>query len=198
MQSVNHALFLALNAPESPSTGTLFIATMLAQTMIALVPLLLVVGWLRGPKLIRIGMLQAACAGILGLSIAQLVGMAWPMPRPFMIGLGHQFLAHASDASFPSDHLTLWWSVACSLVLHRRTRLVGGGLALLGLAMAWSRIYLGVHFPLDMAGALGVAIVSAGVCQRARLWLAGGPYQLLHSVYQTVFGAAIRRGWLAR
>lgn len=99
MQTFNHALFLALNAPESPSTGTLFIATVLARYMIALVPLLLVAGWLRGPKLIRIGMLQAACAGIVGLSIAQLIAMVWPMPRPFMIGLGHQFLSHGSDAS---------------------------------------------------------------------------------------------------
>lgn len=196
MQSINHALFLALNAPDSPSTGTLFIATMLAQTMIAFVPLLLVAGWLRGPKLIRIGMLQAACAGIVGLLIAQLIGMVWPMPRPFMIGLGHQFLAHASDASFPSDHLTLWWSVACSLVLHRRTRFVGGCLALIGLGMAWSRVYLGVHFPLDMAGALVVAILSAGLCQRARLWLASGPYALLMTLYRTLFGAVIRRGWL--
>ncbi len=99
MQTFNHALFLALNAPESPSTGTLLIATVLARYMIALVPLLLVAGWLRGPKLIRIGMLQAACAGIVGLSIAQLIAMVWPMPRPFMIGLGHQFLSHGSDAS---------------------------------------------------------------------------------------------------
>ena len=169
---------------------------MVGQFMIALVAMLLVAGWLRGPRLIRVGMLQAACAGIVGLLIAQVIGMAWPMPRPFMIGLGHQFLGHAPDASFPSDHLTLWWSVTGSLVLQRRTRVIGGGLSLAGLAMAWSRIYLGVHFPLDMAGALVVAIVSAGLCQCARRWLASGPYAVLMVFYRTVFGAVIRRGWL--
>lgn len=198
MQSLNHTLFLLLNAPESPSTGTLWIATLLAQHAILLVPLLLVVGWLRGARSIRVGMLQAACAGVLGLLIAQVIGLAWPTPRPFMIGLGHQFLAHAPEASFPSDHLTLWWSVALSLMLNGRTRAVGALLAIAGLPMAWARVYLGVHFPLDMVGAIAVAAISAGICQSGRAWLAGAPYTLATAVYQRLFGIVIRRGWLPR
>lgn len=198
MQSLNHTLFLLLNAPGAPSTAALLVANILAQYAILLVPLLLVGGWLRGTKLIRVGMLQAACAGVLGLLIAQLIGLAWPTPRPFMIGLGHQFLAHAAEASFPSDHLTLWWSVALSLMLHARTRVAGAWLAIVGIPVAWARIYLGVHFPLDMAGAVAVAAISAGICQRARLWLAGAPYALAARVYHGLFGAVIRRGWLPR
>ena len=198
MLSLNHALFLLLNAPESPPAGALLIATVLAQYTIVLPPLLLVAGWLRGPKLIRIGMLQAACAGVLGLLIAQLFGLAWPTPRPFVIGLGHQFLSHAADASFPSDHLTLWWSVSLSLMLHVRTRAAGALLAIAGLPVAWARIYLGVHFPLDMVGSIAVAAISAGIWQRGRLWLAGAPYTLAITVYQHLFGIVIRRGWLPR
>ena len=118
------------------------------------------------------------------------------MPRPFMVGLGHPFLAHVADASFPSDHLTLWWSVAFSLLLHKRTRWAGGLLAVAGLPVAWARIYLGVHFPLDMLGAIVVAVASAGVCQSARLWLAGTPYTLATEMYQGTFALPIRRGWL--
>ncbi len=196
MLSLNHTLFLFLNAPEDPSTGALLVANFLALYAIFLVPLLLVGGWLRGTKLIRIGMLQAACAGVLGLLIAQVMGLAWPTPRPFMMGLGNQFLSHAADASFPSDHLTVWWSVALSLLWHARTRGVGAWLAIGGIPVAWARIYLGVHFPLDMLGAIAVAAVSAGVVQSCRLWLAGTPYRWASDVYRVLFRVAIRRGWL--
>jgi membrane-associated phospholipid phosphatase len=60
--------------------------------------------------------------------------------------------------SFPSGHATT--SFACATVLA----LMIPGLALpvfvLAAAVAWSRVYVGVHFPLDvLAGAvLGVAI----------------------------------------
>jgi membrane-associated phospholipid phosphatase len=30
--------------------------------------------------------------------------------------------------------------------------------------MAWARMYMGVHFPLDMVGAAGVGLVCAWVC----------------------------------
>ena len=43
-------------------------------------------------------------------------------------------------------------------------------LALLGLPMAWARIYLGVHFPLDMVGAALVAVLSAWLCFREERW----------------------------
>ena len=198
MQSLNHTIFLLLNAPESPSTGALWVATFLAQNAIFLVPVILVAGWLRGTRSIRIGMLQAACAGVLGLLIAQVIALAWPTPRPFMIGLGHQFLAHAAEASFPSDHLTLWWSVALTLVLRARTRVAGAWLVIGGLPVAWARIYLGVHFPLDMVGAIAVAAISAAVCQRGRLWLAGTPFTLATGIYHGICGAIIRRGWLPR
>jgi undecaprenyl-diphosphatase len=41
------------------------------------------------------------------LLINQVIILLWQHPRPFVIGLGHTYLAHAADSSFPSDHLTL-------------------------------------------------------------------------------------------
>ncbi len=198
MQSFNHALFLILNAPAHPSTAALMVATILAQYTILLIPLVLVIGWLRGAREMRIDMFQAAIAGVLGLLIAQVICLVWPMPRPFMIGVGHHFLAHLADPSFPSDHLTLWWSVALGLVLSARTRTSGILLAIAGLPVAWARIYLGVHFPLDMVGSMLVAAISATIAQGGRHWLAGGPYALATGCYHGVFGVAIRRGWLPR
>jgi undecaprenyl-diphosphatase len=78
-------------------------------------------------------------------------------------GVGQAWISHAATGSFPSDHLTVQWVLAGMLLLNRRTRAWGAGIALLGLPMAWARIYLGVHYPGDMLGALamsGLAMLS--------------------------------------
>lgn len=59
-----------------------------------------------------------------------------------MIGLGHTFMPHAADSSFPSDHLTLLWAVSVSFLMHQRLRLAGALLTTLGLPMAWARFTL--------------------------------------------------------
>lgn len=79
------------------------------------------------------------------------------------MGIGQTLIEHVQDSSFPSDHLTLIWSVAFSLLLNKQHRVIGGLLFLIGIPVAWARIYLGVHFPLDMIGAAIVGLVSAGL-----------------------------------
>ena len=53
--------------------------------------------------------------------------------------------------------LALWTSDSI------RARRVAGVLLAASLLVAWARIYLGVHFPFDILGALGVAILSVGI-----------------------------------
>ena len=161
MEHLNQTFFLWLNAPEHPNALVVTLATFFAEWLIWAVPILIGIGWLRGNVNTRKALLVATASGLLGLLTNQIIGLAWSHPRPFMIGLGHTLIPHVADSSFPSDHLTLWWSVAFSLLLQRGPRSVGVTLALLGLPIAWSRIYLGVHFPLDMLGAIAVAAFSA-------------------------------------
>lgn len=138
MEELNHSLFLLINASPHPSPILLNAAMLCAEWLVFLVPAILLSGWLRGGEQTRKLMLEAAACGVLALSVSMLVGALWPHPRPFMIGLGTNFLAHAADSSFPSDHLTLQWSVAFSFLLHRQLRTLGLALSLLGLPMAWA------------------------------------------------------------
>lgn len=78
-----------------------------------------------------------------------------------MLGLGRQLLSHAAETSFPSDHVTLILSFGVGLLLTRQLRRVAPGIVTLGFLTAWSRVYLGVHFPIDMLGSLVVAFVAA-------------------------------------
>ena len=168
METFNQAMFLYLNAPANAGAFVLAVTRVLAEDLVWIVPAGLLIGWLRGSDVMRRTMLQATTAGIVALTCAQLIGMVWPHPRPFMIGLGHVYLAHVADASFPSDHLTLWWAGSFSLLTCRQVRAAGVVMSLLGLPIAWARVYLGVHFPLDMAGAAGVALLSATVSMHYR------------------------------
>lgn len=163
MEHLNQSLFLLMNAPSAPSQWALWLAVFFAEYLIWIIPTMLMLGWILGDKRQRKLVISAALAGCLGLMISHGIGVLWPHPRPFMIGLGHNLVAHAPDASMPSDHLTLFWSVTLSFCAQRWARVVGISLAALGLPMAWARIYAGVHFPFDILGALLVAGASAGL-----------------------------------
>lgn len=151
------ALFHAVHPAMPPSHVMLMVARGLASG-----PLLLTAGllgtmmawprWSMRPRAVR-----TILAALVVLAVNGLIGLAWDRPRPFVAGVGQAWIAHAATGSFPSDHLTLQWTVAGMLLLDRRTRRWGTVVALLGLPMAWARIYLGVHYPSDMLGALGVA-----------------------------------------
>ncbi|MEJ7138157.1 undecaprenyl-diphosphatase [Amphibiibacter pelophylacis] len=187
MESLNHTIFLWLNAPKHPGALTLAVAIFLAEQLIWTVPLLIGIGWLRGGESTRRTVLAAAASGLLGLLVNQLIGLVWPHPRPFMIGLGHTLIPHVADSSFPSDHLTLWWSAAFSLVLQRGPRRAGVVLSLLGLPIAWARIYLGVHFPFDMLGALAVGALSAWLALYGARWYLEPLYQFATGIHRRIF-----------
>lgn len=114
---------------------------------------------LGGAKL-RFALLDATLTALIALGVAQMIARLWYHPRPFESGLGRQLLAHVPETSFPSDHATLLFALALPLVLNPASRRMGWFLLALGAAVAWSRVYLGVHFPFDMAGAVLIALAS--------------------------------------
>lgn len=79
--------------------------------------------------------------------------VVYPEPKPLVRVPG--------DHSFPSGHAAS--SFACALVLSWSLPSLAVPLLLLAAAIAWSRVYVGVHYPLDVLGgaALGVAVAIA-------------------------------------
>ncbi len=198
LEHTNRAVFLLINAASQPGPVMMPLAVFAANGLIWLIPVLLVVGWLGGHQTIRRLALETALAGALGLALAQLVSLALPHARPFVMGLGHTWIDHAPDNSMPSDHLTLLWSVACSFLLNPSARRLGAALWLAGLPVAWARIYLGVHFPLDMVGALLVSLLSAALCMQQREHAVALIFNLALRVYRLVFSPLIAQRWLRR
>jgi len=186
METVDERLFLLLNAPADPSPATLLFARFLAEDVVLLVAALMVALWVRGRRDTRVALVSIGCGLLVTLCLSTVIGMIWQHPRPFMVGLGHTLLAHVPETSFPSDHATFMWTVALCLMLFRPSWSLGWGLFALGVGVAWARIYLGVHFPLDMPGSLAVAALATLVVATARDWIAGRLTPALVRIYERV------------
>lgn len=193
LESLNFTLFSLLNAPADAASGMLLLGHVFAQDMIVVFPLVLLAAWFLGDESHKRIALNTSCAVVLALVVNIFIGLIWPHPRPFMVPTGHTFLAHAADPSFPSDHMTLACTVSFMLLSSRVLRWQGAILGALGVAIAWARIYMGVHFPLDMVGSVGVALVVTWLIHRSsgltnRLWLWAYP------LYRSLFSVAIKKG----
>ena len=198
MEHLNQTLFLGLAAPAHPGLLMLALAKFFGEYAIFVVPLLAATGWLLGNERSRKVWLEASVSMLAGLLINQFIALLWPHPRPFLLGLGHNLISHAANSSFPSDHLTGLWAFAFSLLMHRSQRMKAIALILLGLPMAWARIYLGVHFPLDMLGAALVAGFSAWLAFRGKRFYLQPLYRLASAIHGALFGTLIKRGWVEK
>lgn len=196
LEALNRAWFLSINATPATPPWQIDITVAIANELLYLIPALLALLWLFGGRHRRSAAVRACCVAFLALGLNQLIGMVWMHPRPFMIGLGHTFIEHAPDSSFPSDHATLFASVALTFLLARMWR-CGLLVAFAGIVIAWARVRIGVHFPLDMAGAVAVACVAYALI--APLWQHAGDalMHILIALYRRLASWPIRRGWLA-
>ena len=193
----NLHLFELLNAPPGLQGLHLLWPMVLARWAIYLVPLGMSALWLRGDDAERTELLQLLLIVATGLLIAQAVTHFWPQPRPFTLHLGTQYLAHSPDPGFPSDHVTVFWSLGVGALLSRRFALYGFPMLALGLAVGWSRVYLGVHFPYDVLGAFPVAAAATLLVALARPQLGPLLMRALRT-YDRVEAAVLRRPKLPR
>ncbi len=193
MENWNHRLFMLINAGSHPSTALLTMAMFLAQWLIYGIPLVLVWLWISGGRLERHAAVSAAFGVGLALLVGQIITAVWPHPRPFMIGLGQTLLAHKSEASFPSDHATVFFTLGIG-IRFSGLRKLGTGLLLAGALVGWSRVFLGVHFPLDIVGALIVALPCAWFVWRAFQHQTGAQLiTVLEKLYDLGYRRAIKR-----
>lgn len=165
LEIVNRNLFMLINARADAAAGINLFAVICAQWVIVIIPLALTYLYFRGPRSQRIAAVSSVLVTLGALACGALIGWVYPHPRPFAIGLGHQLIAHVADPSFPSDHGLLFFAIGLSLF---RFSARGWGLliTLLGVLVGWSRVYVGVHYPLDILGALLLSLLVLHVLHR--------------------------------
>ena len=104
----------------------------------------------------------AAAAGVAWL-LAHVAKAIADRPRPYQVtadAVLRQQPAHGT--SFPSSHTAVTLAVAIALVPFLARPLAGAGIGYAVLA-GWSRVYLGVHYPLDILGGAGIGMAAAAV-----------------------------------
>ncbi|MCU1390190.1 MAG: Undecaprenyl-diphosphatase, partial [Ilumatobacteraceae bacterium] len=105
----------------------------------------------------------AAIAAMVALGIGQVIGSAVDRARPNeTMANVHLLVDKTTDFSFPSDHATVAGAVAIGLLFANRK--LGIAASILAVLMAFTRVYVGAHYPGDvLAGlALGGLVAAAG------------------------------------
>ncbi|QCR35805.1 undecaprenyl-diphosphate phosphatase [Nissabacter sp. SGAir0207] len=198
MEQLNHQLFSWINAtPDSP-LWLVRLATFVARDLIAIVPLLIAGLWLWGRHESITHQRELACKTFIAVCFAMAattsVSLLYPHARPFVEGVGYNFLPHAPDDSFPSNHGTVIFTFALAFLSWHRPW-SGAVLMVVACAIAWSRVYLGVHWPLDMVGGLLAGGVGCLFSQLVWNLFGSAIAPRLERLYRFCFAIPIRKGW---
>jgi undecaprenyl-diphosphatase len=125
--------------------------------------------FLFGKKGTRYLAIELAILFILGVLAGEGLKYVTYRPRPFVAASGIVArLPDVTDSSFPSDH-ALIVSIAAFFALTKfkgtKGKLIAILLAIEAAIVSYSRIYLGLHYPLDVLGALflGSSIIFVGL-----------------------------------
>jgi undecaprenyl-diphosphatase len=137
------------------------LANDLTPVLIALVAALFLLPWPRRRLARRCGAVTATAAAGIALLINQPIANAVARTRPYVAHSHHAHLliARSHDPSFPSDHATGAFALAAAIFFY--DRVVGGALLALAALLAFSRVYVGTHYPGDVVGGAAVGIAVA-------------------------------------
>ncbi len=127
------------------------------------------------PKTRKSGIIVAAALIIDAVLCNVILKNVFHRIRPFDVNTAVQLLIEKpGDFSFPSGHTAASFAVVSALYLAKARKLFAPVLVLSCL-MAFSRMYLYVHYPTDIIGGLVLGIVSAAIaykCQESQKILA--------------------------
>jgi len=115
----------------------------------------------------KVAMLSGLVSAGLGLAVGQVVSHVWVRERPFDAHPLQTVLLvpGSSEPSFPSDHAIAAFAIAFSVLLvGRRLGLV---FVLAAVTIGMSRIFVGVHYPGDVAAGAFIGLLASLVVWRA-------------------------------
>jgi len=103
--------------------------------------------------------LVATLGTIVANSLLKIINLLYYRPRPFAQHEVTLLFYRPTDSSFPSNAAAIGFAIAAGVWLHNRAW--GRWVMLIALLFGVSRIFGGVHFPLDVLAGAGLGWASA-------------------------------------
>jgi len=102
-----------------------------------------------------------------------------PWPRPYWASHDYNlvFGYQPTDPSFPANSAAIAFAFATGVVMGNRK----AGMIMYAIALLWGfcRVYVGIHYPLDICGGVVIAILITYIFKKALFLLEPGPTLLL-------------------
>lgn len=174
MEQLNISFFTSINQFAGQNQLLDYIFILFAEVMPYFFIALVIAIWFRSAEQTKRYLIAATLTSVVGITINHFIAQVYFHPRPFMNDLGTTLVEHTANSSFPSDHTTFMFSIAISLLFHQAMKKLALGLTALALIGGLSRVYIGVHFPFDIAAALVISAFSAMIVHNVRHKLTAG------------------------
>ncbi|MBU3130466.1 undecaprenyl-diphosphatase [Clostridium tagluense] len=101
---------------------------------------------------------------LIALGINHIIGFVYFRPRPYTLHAAHLLVNPSVDPSFPSDHATFAFALALPILVVNKY--FGRVMIAMSLLLCFSRVYIGIHYPLDVVGGAIIAYATYKVIQR--------------------------------
>jgi undecaprenyl-diphosphatase len=157
--SPDYELFSSINGLAGKSAVLDAIMIGSAKYLPVVFAIALVALWLTWKPQNQRGAFLAGVSALIALGLGQIIGYALPRPRPYLAHPVNLLISRSVDTSFPSDHATLGFAVA--VMVWQYNRKVGAVLLILAFVLAFSRVFVGAHYPSDVLGGAVLGTVTS-------------------------------------
>jgi len=93
--------------------------------------------------------------------IAELIRLFWSRPRPFVENNVNLLIEKTSGPSFPSGHASACF--ALSFIVYHYNKKAGIVFFFASFLVSIARVFVGVHWPLDILGGAGVGVLAGWI-----------------------------------
>ena len=168
MRELDEALFLRINDWVGKFTPMDEVMRLIASDYLVPVTLALILFalWFAGSDLgtrerYQIGIMVAVFAVALANSSIEVLNNFYFRDRPFLNHEAELLFYRPTDSSFPANSAAAAFAIAGSVgIFQRRLAIV---IASLAAVYAFSRVYVGVHYPLDVVGGAVFGLVAVPI-----------------------------------
>lgn len=160
ISEINNDVFRMINSLGNEFQFINFPMIIIAKYTVIFLAIFVIIFWFTKNKENKIMIISAGVAFILAEIMGKFAGLMHFNHQPFaVLSNTNQLIEKTIDNSFPSDHTILFFSFCMSFWLFKKGRWLFW--ILLAILVGVSRIWVGVHYPLDVLVGAFIGIISA-------------------------------------